>query len=179
MSSDTLDPTDGTRRGITAGTIALVGVVLLLVAIGAAVVLEMRGGASGDPAGHVTIAELRADPDGFDARSVQLRVTVEDVRRLPLLDQYALYNVRDTTGSMRVLSSNGVPRVATDGSETVELQATFHSRITLDEQIRRLVQDQLGTIAGFAVDTLVPGIPLDVIYLEHERYTLPDGTPEP
>lgn len=171
----------GIRVG--AGVIALGALLLLLVAVGVAVALELRGGGSGDAAEFVTIAELRADPGGFDNRSVQLRVWVEDVRSVPLLSQYAVYNVRDATGSMRVLTSNGAPPsgdIDDPADAPVELQALFHSRITLNDELKRIIADQLGALAGAAAGVLLPGIPLDVIFLQHEHFettSIDTGTP--
>lgn len=169
--------------GISAGVLALGALVLLLIAVGVAVALELRGGGSDDAAAHVTIAELRANPDGFDEQSVLLRVWVEDVRSVPLLSQYAVYNVRDATGSMRVLTSNGAPptgNIDDPADAPVELRAVFRSRITLNDELKRLISDQLGALAGAAAGVLLPGIPLDVLFLQHQEFEVLDavvGTP--
>ena len=76
---------------------------------------------------------------------------------------------------MLVLTRRGVPP---EGGEQVRLTATFNSAVTLDEQIKRLVEEQLGSIAGSLADRLIPGLPLNVIYLNHEKYEALDATPQ-
>ncbi len=73
----------------------LFGLLVVLIAVG--IVVTNRGGA---PTQDVTIADLRAQPDRYDGQTVVLTGTVDDVRQLPVLDQYALYTFRDETGSM-------------------------------------------------------------------------------
>ena len=140
------------------------GLLALVVAIG--IVVTNRGSS---PVGNVTIADLRSDPDHYDNRSVILTGTVDDVRQLPMLDQYALYTFRDDTGSMWALTQKGIP--PRDG-ESVELTAVYHSRVKLDDQIKAIVEQQIGSLAGSIVGGLLPGVALNVVFLEHESYTM-------
>jgi hypothetical protein len=142
----------------------LFSLLALMIAIG--VVVTNR---ADDPIENVTIADLRANPDRYDSRTVTLTGTAEDVRQLPVLDQYALYTFRDETGSMWALSQKGVP--PGDG-ETVELTAVYHSRITLDEQLRKLIEAQFGSLAGSIVGGVLPGIGINAVFLEHESYSV-------
>jgi hypothetical protein len=145
--------------------VALLGLVLVgLITVG---VLANRSSEPGIEA--VTIADLRADPEGWDNRRVTLVGTVEGVRELPLLNQYAIYTFRDETGTMLALTSNGAPP---DDGEEVELEAVFHSKVRLDDELKEIVSDQLGPLAGAAVSGLVPGIPLNVVYLGHDSYVV-------
>jgi hypothetical protein len=69
---------------------------------------------------------------------------------------------------MLTLTRNGAPP---DGNaEQVELQAVYHSKVTLDDELEDIVEDQLGPLAGSLVSLLLPGVPLDVVFLEHEKY---------
>lgn len=144
----------------------LFSLLALMIAIG--VVVTNR---AGNPIENVTIADLRADPSGYDMRTITLIGQSEGVRQLPVLDQYALYTFRDETGEMWVLSQHGAPpdRSTPIGTQ-VELTAIFHSRITLDEQIRVLVEAQFGSLAGSLVGSMLPGIGVNAVFLEHERY---------
>ena len=143
--------------------VLLLGLILIgLIAVG------VLANASSEPGVEaVTIAQLRADPTGWDNRRVTLVGTVENVRELPLLNQYALYTFRDETGTMFALTRNGAPP---DDAERVELEAVFHSKVRLDDELKDIVADQLGPLAGAAVSALVPGVPLDVVYLGHDSY---------
>ncbi|MFW6074266.1 MAG: hypothetical protein ACOC9Y_01640 [Chloroflexota bacterium] len=134
---------------------------LILIVIGLVI---SRGGDDGPLA--ITIEDLRADPGQYDRRAVRLSGQVTDTYALPLLDQYGLYQFDDGTGSIYVLTDKGIP----PGETPVQIEGTFNSAITLDQQLRRLVEEQLGTAAGWVIDQLVPGIPLNVVYLNHERY---------
>lgn len=122
----------------------------------------------------LTIAELRSDPDGYDGLTVELTGVVTRRYTIPLLDQYGLYEFDDGTASMFVLSDKGVPP---EDNQQVRLTAVFNGAVELDDQIRNLVEDRFGSVAGFAVDRLLPGIPLNVAYLTHQRYDLPAATP--
>ncbi len=137
-------------------------VLVVLIAIG--VLITNRGG---DVAGEVTIAELRAQPLRFDGQTVILTGTAEQVRQLPVLDQYALYTFRDESGSMWALTQHGAP--PDDGSE-VRLTAVYHSRITLDEEIKRIVEGQLGSLAGSVVSSILPSVAVNAVFLEHLEY---------
>lgn len=154
------------------GAVVALLFVLLAVVVAIGIVVTNRGGSS--PAGHVTIADLRGDPDRYDNRIVTLTGTVEDVRQLPVLDQYALYTFRDETGSMWALTQKGVP--PRDG-ETVELVAVYHSRVKLDDQIKALVEEQIGSLAGSIVGGLLPGVALNVVFLEHESFMEVEASP--
>lgn len=144
---------------------ALFGLLVLLIAIG--IVVTNRGGS---PAQDVTIADLRAQPDRYDGRTVVLTGTVADVRQLPVLDQYALYTFRDETGSMWSLTQRGVP--PRDG-EMVQLTAVYHSRVTLDEQIQMLVEERFGSLVGSVAGGLLPGLSVNAVFLEHLEYEMP------
>lgn len=153
------------RFRIRPGMVVL-GLGLLLVAI---IIIGVVTSASTEPGiERVTIADLRADPDGWDNRRVTLEGSVEGVRELPLLSQYAIYTFRDETGSMWALTRNGAPPDGEDQRFTIE--AVFHSKARLDDELKDIVSDQLGPLAGAAVGTLLPGVPLDVVYLSHEQY---------
>ncbi|HEX5164473.1 MAG TPA: hypothetical protein VFV93_03685 [Thermomicrobiales bacterium] len=166
-------PVEDERRGfrIHPGTIvAVLGVLLIgLIAIGIFVNRESEPGVEA-----TTIAELRADPTGWDNRRVTLTGTAESVRELPILSQYAIYTFRDETGSMLALTRNGAP--PSDG-QRLQVEAVFHSKVRLDDELKEIVSDQLGPLAGSVVSTLVPGVPLDVVYLGHDSYDVL-GTPE-
>jgi hypothetical protein len=153
------------RFRVRPGIIALVlGLLLIgLIVIGVVVNADSEPGVT-----SVTIAELRADPDGWDNRHVILTGSAESVRELPILSQYAIYTFRDETGTMLVLTQKGAPPDSNDAPITLE--AVYHSKVTLDDELKQIVSDQFGPLAGAAVGTLLPGIPLNVVYLEHERY---------
>jgi hypothetical protein len=68
---------------------------------------------------------------------------------------------------MFVLSDKGAPP---DDGEPVRVTAIFNGAVELDDQIRSLVEDQLGAAAGFIADQLLPGIPLNVAFLTHQRF---------
>jgi hypothetical protein len=144
--------------------VLVLGVLLVaVVAIGVALSRE-----SGPDVSSVTIADLRANPDGYDNRLVEITGSADGVRKLPYLDQYALYTFRDDSGSILVLSRNGAP--PHDGAQRIRLRAVYHSRVTLDDELKAIVEDQLGPLAGTVVGALLPGVPLDVVFLEHESY---------
>lgn len=144
------------------------GVLIVLVIIG--VLVTSRGeGVLRD----VTIAELRADPDTYDDRMVELEGRVERSWGLPLLDQYGLYEFDDGSDSIFVLTDRGVPPENLDG---LRLTGRYNGAVRLDEQIRRLVEDEFGSTAGFVVERLLPGIPLNVVFLQHDHYELPEGS---
>jgi hypothetical protein len=165
--------TDEERPGfrVPPGAIVVILGVILLSVIIAGVVLNASS--EGDIE-RVTIAQLRADPDRWDNRSVIVAGGAEDVRELPYLSQYAIYSFRDETGSMLALTRKGAPPDGDD--QQVELQAIYHSKVTLDDELKEIVEDQLGPLAGSLVDLLVPGVPLDVVFLEHERYAPVEST---
>lgn len=158
------------RFRVHPGAVVLVLGLLLVVLVIIGIVVN----ASGEPGVEaVTIAELRADPDGWDNRRVTLDGSAESIRELPVLSQYAIYTFRDETGSMLVLTRKGAPPES--NSEAVTLEAVYHSKVTLDDELKEIVSDQLGPLAGAAVGTLLPGIPLNVVFLEHERYDVASG----
>lgn len=138
---------------------------LLLILIVAGVLLYNRGSVA--PSG-VTVADLRADPGAFDGTTVELVGVAEDVRTLPILDQYGIYTIRDDSGSLLVLSRHGTP----PAGEPVRITGVYHSDLRLDERLEELIADQLGPLAGALASTLVPGIPLNVVFIEHEQYEL-------
>lgn len=163
--------TVATERGplwASPGTVVaiLFGLLVLLVAVG--IVVTNRGGRS---AGSVTIADLRAQPDRYDGQTVVVTGRVDDVRQLPVLDQYALYTFRDETGSMWALTQKGVP--PRDG-EIVALTAIYHSRVKLDEQIRMLVEEQFGSLAGSIAGEILPSLAINAVFLEHHGFMLAD-----
>lgn len=141
---------------------ALFSVLVLLIAIG--VIVTNRGGT---PLTTITIAELRAQPDRYDNQTVILTGTAEDVRQLPVLDQYALYTFRDETGSMWTLSQRGAP--PRDGQQ-VQLTGVFNSRVTLDQQIQSLIENQFGSLAGSIAGSILPGLAVNAVFIEHLEY---------
>ena len=149
------------------GLVVLLLGLLLAGVIAAGAWLNSREDTLGEPV--VTIAALRADPSRYDNQVVSIDGQAEDVRELPFLSQYALYTLRDETGSMRVLTQHGVPPA---GAPT-RLVATYHASVTLDDELRAIVRDRLG-VAGELV-RLIPGIPLNVVFLEQERYEVTAG----
>ena len=173
MSANDTVANERTPLWASPGTVVAVlfGLLVLLIAIG--IVVTNRGGS---PVGSVTVADLRAQPDQYDGQTVVLTGTVDDVRQLPVLDQYALYTFRDETGSMWALTQKGVP--PRDG-EMVELTAVYHSRVTLDEQIQTLVEEQFGSLAGSIAGGILPGFAVNAVFLEHEEYEVVAGTPPP
>lgn len=124
----------------------------------------------------LTVSQLRGDPEGYDGVEVELVGTISNRYTIPLLDQYAIYELDDGTGSMFVLSDKGAPP---DNGEAVRVTAIFNGAVELDDQIRNLIEDQLGGAAGFVADQLLPGIPLNVVFLTHQRFepVVDDGTP--
>ena len=148
------------------GTVVAVlfGLLVVLIAIG--IVVTNRGGS---PVTSVRIADLRAQTDRYDGQTVVLTGSVDDVRQLPVLDQYALYTFRDETGSMWALTQKGVP--PRDG-EMVELTAVYHSRVTLDEQIQTLVEEQFGSLAGSIAGGILPSLAINAVFLEHHSFML-------
>ena len=160
---------NGDRSLLRIGLVVLFLGVLLVGAIVVGVLTTRDG--SDDAAARVTVADLRADPDRYDNHSVTLQGRVEDVRQLPYLDQYAVYTFRDDTGSMLALTRKGVP--PDDQRDDVVIDARYHSRVTLDDELKAIVEDQLGPLAGRVVGFLLPGVPLNVVFLEHERYATP------
>ena len=164
MSSSDVTANERTPLWASPGLIVAGLFSLLVVLIAVGVVITNRGSASAET---VTIADLRARPDHFDGKSVVLTGTVHDVRQLPVLDQYALYTFRDETGSMWTLSQRGVP--PREG-ETVRLTSVYHSRITLDEQIRSIVEEQFGSLAGAIASGALPNLAINAVFLEHQEY---------
>lgn len=152
---------------LTPGRVVAVLGVLLLVAIAAGIIVNRPDG--GPTVETVTIAELRAAPNTYDNQTVLVEGVVDDVRELPYLSQYALYTLRDDTGTIAVLTQHGAPPGDPPG-QIFQLEAIYHSRVTLDDELRRIVEDQLGSIAGEIVVRLLPGVPVNVVFLEHQRY---------
>jgi hypothetical protein len=143
------------------------GVLLALLVVG--VLIYNRD--SGDPLREVSIADLRADPERYDGDKLELSGTAEDVRTIPYLDQYGIYTLRDDSGSLLVLSRHGAPPTG----EPVTVTGTYHGALKLDAYLKSLIDDQLGPLAGTVVEGLLPGIPLNVVFIEHEKYELADG----
>ncbi len=148
------------------------GLLILVVVIG--VLVSRRD--SEEVRGDLTIATLRSDPAGYDGVEVELVGTISNRYTIPILDQYALYELDDGTGSMFVLSDKGAPP---DTGEPVRVTAIFNGAVELDDQIRNLIEDQLGSAAAFVADQFLPGIPLNVAFLTHQRFETPveDETP--
>jgi hypothetical protein len=160
------DPDNEGRSLLRPGLVVLALGLLLLGVIIAGIIISRDP--AGESASQVTIAELRSDTDRYDNRMVSLRGRVDNVRQLPYLDQYAIYTFQDDTGSMLVLTRKGVP--SEDVRDDVRLDAVYHSRVTLDDELKSIVEDQFGPLAGQVVSMLLPGIPLNVVFLEHQRY---------
>lgn len=160
------DTQDSNRTPLWASPGLIVGVLfsllVLLVAIG--VVLTNRGGT---PVQEITIADLRAQPERYDSQTVVLTGVAEDVRQIPVLDQYALYTFRDDSGSMWSLSQHGAP--PGDG-ETFRLTGVFHSRVTLDEQVQTLIEEQFGSLAGSIAGSVLPDLGINAVFIEHLEY---------
>ncbi len=145
-----------------------VGVIAILaIVVTAGIILSQRG-KNGDTTDNVAIQDLKADQDFYDGQTVVLIGEVGTVYQLPVLDQYAIYSFDDGTGDMWVLSDKGVP----PEDEEIELTAVFNAAITLDKQLERIIEDQFGSIVGAVVENIVPEIPLNVVYLRHEKYRL-------
>ncbi len=162
------DEEERRRFPVHPGAVVLV-LGLLLIAV---IIIGVIANASTKPGvSTVTIAQLRSDPDGWDNRRVTLLGSTEGTRELPVLSQYAIYTFRDETGTMLVLTQKGAP--PDEANERITLEAVYHSKVTLDDELKEIVSDQLGPLAGAAVGTLLPGIPLNVVFLEHERYDVP------
>jgi hypothetical protein len=159
---------DGERRWrVTPAAVMLVSFVALLIVIAVGVVASMRSSASGPQ--EVTVADLKGDPDRYDGREVTLSGWAESVRELPVLSQFALYTFRDDTDSITVLSQKGAPP---GEGERIRLTGTYHSRTKLDKALRDLAEEQLGPLAGTVVDFALPGVPLNVAFIEHERFSV-------
>lgn len=148
------------------------GLLIIIVIVG--VLISRRGG--DQIHNDLTIAQLRGDPERYDGAEVELVGTISNRYTIPILDQYGLYELDDGTGSMFVLSDKGAPP---DNGEPVRVTAIFNGAVELDDQIRNLIEDQLGAAAGFVADQLLPGIPLNVVFLTHQRFepVTDDGTP--
>ena len=147
---------------------------LLIIVVVAGILISRSGGEQVHD--DITIAQLRGDPEGYDGVQVDLIGTISNRYTIPLLDQYGIYELDDGTGSMFVLSDKGAPP---DDEGPVKVTAIFNGAVELDDQIRNLIEDQLGSAAGFVADQLLPGIPLNVAYLTHQRFepVTDDATP--
>ncbi|MEZ4522397.1 MAG: hypothetical protein R3A46_12250 [Thermomicrobiales bacterium] len=77
---------------------------------------------------------------------------------------------------MFVLTDKGAPP---DNQGEVRITAVFNGAVELDDQIRALVEDQLGSAAGLVADQLLPGIPLNVAFLTHKSWETVDATAPP
>lgn len=163
------DPDNESRSLVLPVIIVVLLGLLLLGVIVTGVIVSRESESSLDDI--VTVAQLRADPDQYDNHEVRLSGQIESVRQLPYLDQYAIYTFRDDTGSMLALTRKGIP--PDELRDDVRLMAVYHSRVTLDDELKSIVEDQLGPIAGQIVSLLLPGVPLNVVFLEHEAYELP------
>ena len=139
------------------------GLLIIVVVVG--VLISRSGGEKVHD--DITIAQLRGDPEGYDGVQVDLVGTISNRFTIPVLDQYGIYEIDDGTGSMFVLSDKGAPP---DDEGPVKVTAVFNGAVELDDQIRNLIEDQLGSAAGFVADQLLPGIPLNVVYLTHQRF---------
>lgn len=163
---DASNSNDSARpRWLSPGLIvgAAFALLVLVVVIG---VLLSRG--NGEQVHNdLTIAQLRGNPEAYNGVEVELVGTISNRYTIPILDQYGLYEIDDGTGSMFVLSDKGAPP---DTGEPVRITATFNGAVELDDQIRNLIEDQLGSAAAFVADQLLPGIPLNVLYLTHQSY---------
>ncbi len=142
------------------------GIFLVLIIFVAVAVLITRDG-DGKTLDNVTIAELRADPSGYDGNTVELVGTVSRRYTIPVLDQYGLYEFDDGTGTLFVLSDKGVPP---DDGQPVRLTAIYNGAARLDEQIKALIEDQLGSAVGLIAEQFLPSIPLNVAFLTHQRF---------
>lgn len=156
---------------LSPGIVVAAAFLLLIVVIIIGIVITRSGGER--VRDDLTIAQLRADPEGYDGVTIELTGVVTRRYTIPFLDQYGLYEFDDGTGSLFVLSDKGVPP---DDGEQVRLTAVFNGAVELDDQIRNLVEDQFGSAAGFVVDRVLPGIPLNVAYLTHQRFDLAAAT---
>ena len=169
MHDPALAPTESDRRRfrVSPAALVLISFVLLVVVIAIGVAVSARSG--DDVPDTLTIAQLQADPDRYDDRTVVLVGRAEDVRALPYISQYALYTFRDETGTIRVLSQKGTPP---DDGQGVKLTGVYHARATLDKELRRLVEEEFGPLAGSIVELLLPGVSLNVVFMEHEKYAI-------
>jgi hypothetical protein len=70
--------------------------------------------------GATDIRELLSNAERFDGRTVKIRGTVTDVIRIPLID-IRIYNVRDRTGEMVVVTSGALP----SRGDRVSVKGTF------------------------------------------------------
>jgi hypothetical protein len=162
-----VDEAGGFKRPgwLSPGLIVGLSFALLICVVIVGVLISRRGGEQVHD--DLTIAQLRGDPEAYDGVQVDLVGTISNRYTIPVLDQYGIYELDDGTGSMYVLSDKGAPP---DDGNPVRVTAVFNGAVELDDQIRRLVEDQLGAAAGFIADQLLPGIPLNVVYLTHERF---------
>ena len=153
------------------GLILIIAALLLVALITAGILINNRNADSG-PLRGVTVSDLRSDPERYNGAELEMVGTAERVRTLPILDQYGLYSFEDETGSIWVLSNRGAP----PAGQPVRITGSFNGALRLDDYLSTLVEDQLGPFAGVAVDALMPGIPLNVVFLQHEKYELLDAS---
>lgn len=169
MSSRWVEVSDsgGFRRPswLSPGLVVAVAFALLVIVVAIGILISRRDGEVIHD--DLTIAQLRGDPKGYDGVQVELTGTISNRHTIPLLDQYALYELDDGTGSMFVLSDKGAPP---DDGNPVRVTAVFNGAVELDDQIKALVEDQFGAAAGFVADQLLPGIPLNVAFLTHQSF---------
>jgi hypothetical protein len=158
---------DGPKRPawLTPGLIVGAAFALLVIVVIIGVLISRGNGEQTQE--DITIAQLRSDPEGFDGARVELVGTTSNSFSLPVLDQYGIYEIDDGTGSMFVLSDKGIPP---DNGEQVRVTAIFNGSVKLDDQIRTLIEDQLGSAAGIIADQFLPGIPLNVSFLTHQSF---------
>lgn len=150
---------------LTPGLIVGLAFALLLIVVIIGILISRSDGEQVHD--DITIAQLRGDPEGFDGVEVELVGTTSNRYTIPVLDQYGIYELDDGTGSMFVLSDKGVPP---DNGELVQVTAIFNGAVELDDQIRNLIEDQLGSAAGFIAEQFLPGIPLNVLFLTHQSF---------
>lgn len=169
MSGRWVDVTETRERRLppwlTPGLIVAAAFGLLIIVVIIGIFVSQRGGEQVQD--DLSIAQLRADPEGHNGAQVELVGTISNRYTIPFLDQYGLYELDDGSGSMFVLSDKGAPP---DDGNPVRVTAIFNGAVELDDQIRQLVEDQFGSAAGFVVDQILPGIPLNVAFLTHQRY---------
>ena len=149
------------------GLVVLLLGLLLAGVIAAGAWLNSREGTLGEPV--VTIAALRADPSRYDNQVVSIDGQAEDVRELPSPSQCAVRTRRGGRGWWGPPPRRGGPRPG----PLPRLVAAYHASVTLDDELRAIVRDRLG-VAGELV-RLIPGIPLNVVFLEQERYEVTAG----